>query len=268
MNIYFLGDIGLYNTNLVNLLYEIKKTIKNEDIIILLGDNFYFKGINSVDDGLWNKYKDTFNLSNKIYSILGNHDYQLNPYAQIEYSSYNWNMPDWYYTLKLKTCQIWLLDTCQLVELGNINECTKHGHVTVKNIEDIHQNTFEEIRNEQINWLEKTLDESTNKTKIVCGHYPLKNYGQHQEKNIEELYSILFPILKKHKVDYYICGHEHNLQYFILSDGDYKLNHVIIGNSCQNTKDFKSPYLFYNKKCCFGKFDTNKNKLILEKSNL
>lgn len=266
MKIYFLGDIGKYNNNLTNLLNKIKKTLKNEDILILLGDNFYYQGVDSINDKLWNKYLNTFNIPNKVYSILGNHDYQLNPHAQIQFTKNNWNMPDWYYTLKLKDCQIWLLDTCQLVQLGTIEESSKYGHVTINNLEKIHNKSFKEIQNEQLVWLKNTLKKSDKQTKIVCGHYPLKSFGYHQESSVKELYDLLFPILKKYNVTYYICGHDHNLQYIVLNEDDYNLNHIIIGNSCQNTKHFNSPFLFYNNKCCYGFFDADKNKLILEKS--
>ena len=170
MNIYFLGDIGKYNNNLVNILNDIKQTIKKEDIIILLGDNFYYQGVNSIEDKLWDKYLNTYNLSNKVFSILGNHDYQLNPHAQIEFTKNNWNMPDWYYTLKLKTSQIWLLDTCQLVSVGNIDNPSKYGHVTIKNIEEIHNKPFKEKQQEKKEWVEKKLKETHKDTKIVVGH--------------------------------------------------------------------------------------------------
>ena len=70
MNIYLLGDIGMYNTNLKELLINIKSNIKNEDIIILLGDNFYNCGVESINDKKWNKFLDFFSFNNTIYSII------------------------------------------------------------------------------------------------------------------------------------------------------------------------------------------------------
>jgi tartrate-resistant acid phosphatase type 5 len=61
------------------------------DFILLLGDNFYPNGVTSVDD---KRFKDTWedvflcykrlNVPWKV--VLGNHDYLLNPEAQIEYT--------------------------------------------------------------------------------------------------------------------------------------------------------------------------------------
>ena len=43
--IYYLGDIGDYNNNVKILIQIIEKELKKDDIIILLGDNFYPSGV-------------------------------------------------------------------------------------------------------------------------------------------------------------------------------------------------------------------------------
>ena len=37
--LYILGDIGDYSTNLKDIILKIKKKIKDDDIIIVLGEN-------------------------------------------------------------------------------------------------------------------------------------------------------------------------------------------------------------------------------------
>ena len=77
------------------------------NFIVNVGDNHYYAGVSSVDDPAWKvNYEDVFtnpSLNIPWYSVLGNHDYGMNPQAQIDYKSPNndrWKMPDRYYTTR------------------------------------------------------------------------------------------------------------------------------------------------------------------------
>ena len=68
----------------------------------------------------------------------------------------------------------------------------------------------------QRKWLESVLsDTSPNiKWKIVSGHHPLYTGGKRMDAvETREIHNLLKPIFDKYKVDAYICGHEHSLQY-------------------------------------------------------
>ena len=133
MKLFFFGDIGDYSKDLKELVKKVKNEISNEDVIILLGDNFYSCGVKSIDDPLWNKFIETFNFNNSIYSILGNHDYQYNPNCQIEFKKNNWTFPNHYYYFGLNNyTQIWALDTCQLIPFGDCELDNDWGCVTEK----------------------------------------------------------------------------------------------------------------------------------------
>jgi hypothetical protein len=62
---------------------------------------------------------------------------------------------------------------------------------------------------EQLSWLDHELDRSTLTWRVVVGHYPIFSNGSHGDN--DELISCLLPLLKKHRVDLYICGHDHNI---------------------------------------------------------
>ena len=66
--LFVLGDIGEYNNTLKQIVNIGKSKFKNNDKMILLGDNFYPDGVNSINDKLWNDYKIIFNdiSKNKI----------------------------------------------------------------------------------------------------------------------------------------------------------------------------------------------------------
>ena len=71
-------------------------------------------------------------------------------------------------------------------------------------------NEIKQLQKEQINWLENKLKQNNN-IKIVHGHYPIFTMGVYQR--CKELSKILIPIFKKYNVQYYISGHEHNIQF-------------------------------------------------------
>ena len=48
--------------------------------------------------------------------------------------------------------------------------------------------------------------------KIVVGHYPIRSIGVYCDF-AKRMSSVLLPILCKHHVHKYICGHEHNMQH-------------------------------------------------------
>merc|ERR1712178_389553 len=64
--------------------------------------------------------------------------------------------------------------------------------------------------------LEESLRHSDARVKIVVGHHPVYNQGEHGDT--EELKTAFLPILKKYKVPLYINGHSHNLQHIKLND--------------------------------------------------
>jgi 3',5'-cyclic AMP phosphodiesterase CpdA len=65
-------------------------------------------------------------------------------------------------------------------------------------------------------WLEKTLGEAPPniKWKFVFGHHPVyTGGGRMKAKETVEMKNLFKPIFDKYRVNAYICGHDHNLQY-------------------------------------------------------
>lgn len=66
------------------------------DFGLLLGDNFYEAGVTSTEDPQWqSKFEDVYALQVPFYAILGNHDYDGNEGAEVDYSALQgrWKMP-------------------------------------------------------------------------------------------------------------------------------------------------------------------------------
>ncbi|WP_316838560.1 metallophosphoesterase [Pedobacter gandavensis] len=186
------------------------------DFILSLGDNFYPKGVVSEHDPLWhysfeNIYTD-FSLQDDWYPILGNHDYQSDPDAQVRYSkvSRRWKMPARYYSKEVslggtngdKVLMIFI-DTCPLIPEFHNNE--KYAPFVDNQQPD-----------QQLAWIDKTLKNAGPdiKWKMVIGHHPIYTVGP-RIKNYDTLAvrKVLKEIFERNKVDVYLSGHDHSLQH-------------------------------------------------------
>ena len=100
------GDWGSGTQDQKNVAEVTRKVCKELgcDFGLLLGDNFYEKGVSSVEDPLWkSRYQDIYQgLNIPFYAVLGNHDWRGNPQAQVDYSKKDsrWKMPAYFYSIR------------------------------------------------------------------------------------------------------------------------------------------------------------------------
>ncbi len=138
--------------------------------VISTGDNFYDNGVSNEFDAQWNssfeQVYDAKSLQVTWYPVLGNHDYNLNPDAQVAYSrvSKRWTMPGRYYdtayALNGDSVLFVFIDTDPIER-----EFRKQPYDSVK---------FKAGSvTAQLNWLKKALSSSQARWKIVVGHNPL-----------------------------------------------------------------------------------------------
>lgn len=186
---------------------------------LTVGDNFYPTGIQSTQDPQWaSSYENIYThhlLHEPWYVALGNHDYEGDINAQIDYTkiSRRWELPSTYYEKMIriadeKWLQLLVIDTTPMVESYK-SQTEKFPQISLQDSE------------KQIEWLKEKLSNNNPKIawKIVVGHHPLYSGGKRkQHKDTQQIKELLLPIFKKHKIDAYICGHEHDLQ-IINQDG-------------------------------------------------
>ncbi|SOE20792.1 3',5'-cyclic AMP phosphodiesterase CpdA [Spirosomataceae bacterium TFI 002] len=193
------------------------------EFIISTGDNFYPNGVASVSDPQWKvSFEDVYSdhsLNINWFVVLGNHDYRGNIQAEIDYTniSRRWNMPEKYYSFEQE-----LEDGSKgLFVFVDTNPLNDEYYGEEKYAAKVAaQDTIA-----QMQWLRKTLAESNADWKIVTGHHPLYTGG----KRIEDenfVRNHMLPVLKQFNVDFYLAGHEHDLQY-IKPAG--KTHHIVSG---------------------------------------
>lgn len=255
-----IGDWGdLSDQNIIKYF----ESFKNVDFY-LLGDNFYPNGVESVKDEQWDKkFKTLFPKQSKKYCCLGNHCYLGNVFAQIEYTfqtnNGNWNLPYFYHDVidNENSVHSFFIDT-QLFATDITVFLSKSCGISNEKLQQYFALVYQ-LKEKQLTWLDETLSKSKCKWKIICGHYPIRSNGPHQVSS--ELQLLLEPIIKKHSVDFYVSGHEHNTQAIsknncicLISGGIYANNHYSINRVHSDT-------LFYSNDRGFFTFEITRNKL-------
>ncbi len=194
---------------------------------VSVGDNFYEDGVTSVADPQWESSFEQIYTAQSLQSpwkvILGNHDYRGNVQAQLDYSakSHRWQLPARYY-VEAQTlpdgarADFFYLDTSPVIK--------KYLGSAVK-IEG-------QDSQAQLDWLDKSLEASTAQWKIVIGHHPIYTAlddSDGEDHDQPDLVARLNPILVKHAVPIYICGHDHLLQSVALNG----ITYVVTGAGSQ-----------------------------------
>jgi predicted MPP superfamily phosphohydrolase len=191
------GDTGTgeaFQKQVAQLLeYLCQKT--SPDAIILLGDNFYPRGVKNTQDVQWqSKFENIYNATclqrTPFWAVLGNHDSYKNSKAQIEYThiSRRWNMPSFQYSVKYSDiAEFFFLNT-------NFSHYSYCG-IFPCGMDKIHAHA----KTSKAIW------------KIFLGHHPAISVGKYKKSFIRRF--SFSKLLCDTSADFYFSGHDNNLQY-------------------------------------------------------
>ena len=203
------GDTGYANDELRTTAGMVKRKFGNTiDAALLLGDNFYPRGIDQrlgVHDP---QFKQVFqdiiaqDTEYPFFVLLGNHDHMGDTSAQLAFHSIDsrWNMPNYYYmqrfTMAGVDACVWFLDTDSKKSTGHFR-----------------------FSREQAEWLDQSLTRERGSCRwlIISAHHPIFTVGEYRDD--AHLKENLLPILMKHGVHLYLSGHEHQSQVMRGPDG-------------------------------------------------
>lgn len=217
-----LGRNGYYEQKPIAALMGKVAEALGPEAFLALGDTHHYMGIESVDDPLWmTNYELVYShpeLQVEWCPVLGNHEYRGNSQAVIDYSdiSRRWMMPSRYYTRIFDNdgtrVKIVFIDTPPIID--------KYHSNTVEYPDANRQDVDAQLR-----WLDNELSRTDNVDwTIVAGHHPVYAQTSKQSSEREDMQRKVDPILRKHKVDMYICGHIHNFQHIRKNGIDYIVN--------------------------------------------
>jgi tartrate-resistant acid phosphatase type 5 len=167
---------------------------------LLLGDNFYHKLPGGVNDPRWQvEFEQAYDpalLDMPFYAALGNHDYEGDKAEiQLAYAKAHpdgrWKMPSKWYRV-------------------NLPEENPVASVLVLD------SNFARMRADewadQMQWLREELQRPRDMPWLfVAAHHPLYTSGWHGDT--KRLIADWKELFTKHKVDFFLCGHDHDLQH-------------------------------------------------------
>lgn len=219
-----LGRNGYYDQKpIAELMGQMAENGADPEFVLATGDVHHFEGVRSVNDPLWmTNYELIYShpeLMIDWFPLLGNHEYRGNTQAVMDYSavSRRWTMPARYYTKTFDaegaTLRVVWIDTAPLIDKYR-NESETYPDARLQDYR------------KQLAWIDSVLTAAKEEWVIVAGHHPIYAETPKDESERADLQARLDPILRKHKVDMYICGHIHNFQHVRVkgSDIDYVTN--------------------------------------------
>lgn len=205
-----LGRNGYYSQKKVASTMGAAAAQIGPDAVLALGDTHHFGGVQSVADPLWlTNYEliyDHPELQIDWLPVCGNHEYRGNTQAVLDYSkvSRRWVMPARYYSRVFEdngtSVRIIFLDTTPLI--GKYRKKTNTYPDAAK--QDVQA---------QLEWLDKTLSDANEDWVVVVGHHPVYAFTDKTDSERTDMQNTVDPLLRKHNVDMYICGHIHNFQH-------------------------------------------------------
>ena len=218
-----LGRNGYYDQKPIASLMGAVADGMGPDAVLALGDIHHYGGVRSVSDPLWmTNYETVYTHPELLIDwmpICGNHEYRGNTQAMIDYSSVSrrWNMPARYYTRTFEskgtTVKVVFIETTPLID-------------KYRNDAEQYPDACKEDMDKQLKWLDSVLSAAEEDWVLVAGHHPVYAETSKAEYERADMQRRVDAVLRRHKVDMYLCGHIHNFQHIRAkgSDIDYIVN--------------------------------------------
>ncbi len=228
--------------------------------VLALGDVFHYEGVRSTSDPLWmSNYENIYRhpeLMVEWLPVCGNHEYRGSTQALVDYSriSRRWAMPAKYYARTFEedgvTLKVLLLDTTPLIDKYR-NDPAKYPDAAGEDMEA------------QLAWLERELAGAAEDWIVVAGHHPIFADTSKSEGERKDMQERVDRILRRHRVDMYLCGHIHNFQHIKPSDSDID---YIVNSSASQSRPEAAPIdgtVFVSGRSGFSVLGASKKQLTL-----
>ena len=217
VNLLAMGDWGTDGKDqkaVANSIWRFVGESKNPmSGMLLVGDNFYMKLPGGTHDVMWDrafeKMYDPQRLNFPFFAVLGNHDYlDGKDTIEMDYAKQNpqsrWRLPGRWYRVDFPQ---------------------DRPLVTALMLDSNHDKLGPERWQQEHDWLAGELAKPRGLWTICCAHHPLFSNGGHGDNAI--LQNDWGRLFVQYNVDFYICGHDHDLQH--LQIANWFTSFVLVG---------------------------------------
>ncbi len=189
------------------------------EALFMLGDSWYGPMPHGIHDLRWKiQFEDMYPASSfpgPVYSVMGNHDYQRMPLdvtkteMELAYAAQGgfdgkgtrWTQPALWYSFDWPR-------TNPLMKVIALDS----NMPTEKRANGVDFTLTPAQQAEQLAWLTAELERPrTTPFLVVIAHHPIFSNGPHGDHKV--LIAEWEPLFRKHKVDFYFAGHDHDLQH-------------------------------------------------------
>jgi hypothetical protein len=205
VNLIAMGDWGTGDNSQKKVAATLARYVAATGIqfngALLPGDNFYVR-LSGIHDMQWQTlFEDMYDparLNFPFYGVLGNHDFEQQGKKaryQLEYTYANprsrWKMPARFYRLDLPD---------------------ERPLVTVLMLDSNKPKMRREEWKRQLRWIDEQLSDRQGSRWTLClAHHPLFSNGSHGDNGV--LIREWGTLFRKHALDFYVNGHDHDLQH-------------------------------------------------------
>jgi hypothetical protein len=236
VNLLSMGDWGrgssLQKTVSGSMSRYVTSTGKSFDALLTAGDNFY-PYLESTKDPKWKtifeEMYDARTLNFPFYITLGNHDYDngkgelakvSKSAIEFAYSRENptsrWKLPANWYRLDFPSKENPVVSVLML----NSNKPRLNDAEWAEQLAFIDR---ELARRNGATWM------------LACCHHPLFSNGSHGDNGVLQVQ--WGPLFKKHKLDFFIAGHDHDIQH--LQIPEYETAFLLVGGGGATTRPMR-----------------------------
>ena len=207
-----MGDKNKKAPGQVAVAKQLGETAQKVDasFIVTCGDNFHGHGVPSSTDSLWIvNFENVYTASSLMipwYITLGNHDYEGNVDAELEYAktSKRWIEPARYYSFTKK-----LSGSTQVLFV--ILDSSPYVDEYINQKDDGHHLSGQKIA-VQLVWCDSVLSSSKASWKFVFFHHPAYSASS-THGSTREIQRVFVPLFEKYHVNACFSGHDHDLQH-------------------------------------------------------
>jgi tartrate-resistant acid phosphatase type 5 len=227
VNLLAMGDWGANNAFQRQIASSMKTYVAGKhiplDAVLLVGDNFYVR-LRGTDDPMWQtvfeRMYDPAVFNAPFYAVFGNHDYEHGK-AQIEFQyavdhpDSRWKLPALWYRRDIPA---------------------DHPLVTLLMLNSNKDRLSNQQWDAQLKWLSSELEKPRlGKWIIAAAHHPLFSNGGHGDNGV--LQTQWGSLFKAHNVDFYICGHDHDIEH--LERPGYPTSFILAGGGGADKREMR-----------------------------